>query len=83
MSESRLITGLCEGVFVVVLCSAQSTTLSGLVQSIGPINNIGESFDVHNPGQLSWFSAVHSLTVGVFILIAGRLGDIFGYKSFS
>lgn len=78
--DNRLISFLRESVFVVVLCSAQLTTLSGLVQSIGPINIIGRSFSVDNPGQLSWFSAAHSLTVGTFILIAGRLGDIFGHK---
>lgn len=31
---------------------------------------------------MSWFSAGFSLTVGTFILIAGRLGDVFGHKRF-
>lgn len=69
-----------EIVFVAVLCSSQLSTMAALALSIAPINIIGKSFGTSNPGQLSWFTAAHSLTVGTFILIAGRLGDIFGHK---
>ncbi|CAI7635532.1 unnamed protein product [Penicillium manginii] len=42
---------------------------------------IGRSFDIDNqPGKISWISSGYSLTVGTFILIAGRFGDIFGHK---
>jgi MFS family permease len=30
---------------------------------------------------LSWYVAGYSLTVGTFILIAGRLGDMYGHKN--
>ncbi|GAV52731.1 hypothetical protein ZYGR_0AI00130 [Zygosaccharomyces rouxii] len=70
-----------EVIFVAVLCSSQLSTMAALAQSIAPINIIGKSFGISNPGQLSWFTAAHSLTVGTFMLIAGRFGDIFGHKS--
>ncbi|KOG96848.1 Amf1p DI49_5190 [Saccharomyces eubayanus] len=71
-----------EAAFVGVLCSAQLMTQAGLGQSIAPLHIIGDSFGTKNPGQLSWFASSYSLTVGTFILIAGRLGDIFGHRKF-
>ncbi|QLG70987.1 hypothetical protein HG535_0B00240 [Zygotorulaspora mrakii] len=71
-----------EATFVGVLCSAQLMTQAGLAQSIAPLHYIGESFGISNPGQLSWFASGYSLTVGTFILIAGRLGDLFGHRRF-
>ena len=44
------------------------------------LHQIGGSYGVTNPGQLSWLVAGYSLTVGTFILFSGRLGDAFGYK---
>jgi MFS family permease len=42
---------------------------------------IAEDLDVPgNPGQQAWFAAAYSLTVGTFILISGRIGDIMGHK---
>lgn len=72
-----------EVLFVAVICSSQLLTQAGLALSIVPQHIIGRSFDIDNqPGNLSWFSAGYSLTVGTFILIAGRLGDVFGHKFF-
>ena len=55
-------------------------TQAALGQVIAPLHIIGESFGTKNEGQLSWFAAGYSLTVGTFILIAGRIGDMYGYK---
>jgi MFS family permease len=72
---------LREALFITVICSSQLLTQAGLAQSIVPQHIIASSFDLENqPSQLSWFSASYSLTVGTFILIAGRLGDVFGHK---
>ncbi|GFG12927.1 drug resistance protein YOR378W [Aspergillus lentulus] len=72
-----------ETLFVAVICSSQLLTQAGLALSIVPQHIIGRSFGIDNqPAQLSWFSAGYSLTVGTFILIAGRLGDVFGHKPF-
>ena len=69
-----------EGLFVVVLCMAQFMTQAGLGISIVPVYIIGHSFNTSNPGELSWFAAAYSLTVGTFILVAGRLGDVYGHR---
>jgi MFS family permease len=72
-----------EALFVAVICSSQLLTQAGLALSIVPQHIIGRSFGIDDqPGQLSWLSAGYSLTVGTFILIAGRLGDVLGHKPF-
>ncbi|CAG9977293.1 unnamed protein product [Clonostachys byssicola] len=69
-----------EALLVSVLCSSQLMTQAGLALSLVPLRIIGASFNTTNPGELSWYTASYSLTVGTFILIAGRLGDIFGHR---
>jgi MFS family permease len=59
---------------------SQLMTQACLAQVIAPLHIIGDSFGTQNPGQLSWFPAAYSLTVGTFILPAGRLGDLYGHK---
>lgn len=72
-----------EALFVAVISSSQLLTQAGLALSIVLQHIIARSFGIENqPGKLSWFSAGYSLTVGTFILIAGRLGDVFGHKRF-
>ncbi|KAH7142585.1 major facilitator superfamily transporter [Dactylonectria estremocensis] len=54
---------------------------SGSRLSIVPQHIIARSFSIENePGKVSWFSAGYCLTVGTFIPIAGRLGDVFSHK---
>ncbi|XMA18364.1 hypothetical protein WAI453_011155 [Rhynchosporium graminicola] len=70
-----------ETAFVGILCMAQLFTQASLGQAIAPLHLIGATFNVaDSPGEMSWFPAAYSLTVGTFILIAGRLGDIYGHK---
>lgn len=57
-------------------------TQAGLAVSIAPLYIIGASFGSGDVGQLSWYAAAYSLTVGTFVLIAGRLGDVYGHKRF-
>jgi MFS family permease len=71
---------LLEFGFVAVLSMSQLMTQACLAQVIAPLHIIGDSFGTQNPGQLSWFPAAYSLTVGTFILPAGRLGDLYGHK---
>ena len=71
---------LRETFFVFVICSSNVFTQASLGMATVPLNIIGQSFGSLSPGQLSWFVAAYSLTVGTFILIAGRLGDIYGHK---
>lgn len=69
-----------EILFVGIICLAQFTAQLGLGQTLFILPVIGRSFDISDPGQLSWLIAGYSLTVGTFIIISGRLGDMFGYK---
>jgi MFS family permease len=66
--------------FVIVICLAMFTTQVGLGQVLLLLASIGRTFEIHEPGELSWLVAGYSLTVGTFILISGRLGDVYGYK---
>jgi MFS family permease len=60
---------------------AQLMTQAGLGQVIAPLRVTEASFGVDkDAAQLSWLPAAYSLTVGTFILIAGRLGDLYGHK---
>ncbi|KAH6661150.1 major facilitator superfamily domain-containing protein [Truncatella angustata] len=70
-----------ELLFVTVICLAQLYTQAGLGQAIPILHVIGDNYGIANGGDLSWYIAGYSLTVGTFILFAGRLGDMFGYKT--
>ncbi|KAH7049287.1 hypothetical protein B0J12DRAFT_574349 [Macrophomina phaseolina] len=69
-----------EALFVTVIASAQLMTQAGMSQSMAPLHIMAADYGNPSPGQLSWFTAAYSLTVGTFILIAGRLGDMYGHK---
>lgn len=69
-----------EILFIAIISSSQLLTQAGLAQSIAPLHVIGETFNVTHPGQLSWLPAGYSLTVGTFILPAGRWGDLYGHR---
>ncbi|KAH7007199.1 major facilitator superfamily-domain-containing protein [Ilyonectria destructans] len=69
-----------EILFVSIICMAQFMTQGALGNCLNLVHVIGESFEIDNPAELSWFIAGYSLTVGTFILIFGRFGDFFGYK---
>ncbi|MCJ1232576.1 hypothetical protein MMC14_000529 [Varicellaria rhodocarpa] len=69
-----------EIAFIAIISFSQLLTQAGLGMAIAPLQNIGRTFGNPSPGQLSWFAAGYSLTVGTFILIMGRLGDMYGHK---
>ena len=69
-----------EVFFVGVVCVSHLMTQAALGQALAPIDIIAKDFGTTNPGELSYFIASYSLTVGTFILISGRLGDIMGHK---
>lgn len=70
-----------EAIFVFVCVNAQLTTQIALTMSLFPLHKISESWGLTNPGVQSWLIAGYSLTSGTFILIFGRWGDLFGYRS--
>ncbi|KAA8905154.1 hypothetical protein DIURU_001582 [Diutina rugosa] len=75
------ISTIRELAFMFLMCMSQLLTQAGVAQTMVAATKIGESFHVADkPGEVSWFAAAYSLTVGTFILISGRLGDMYGYK---
>jgi MFS family permease len=71
---------LHEVLFVGIVVVTQLMALAGLGQAIAPMKIIAAGLGVDNPGEEAWFAASYSLTVGTFILISGRMGDILGHK---
>ncbi|KAL2208929.1 MFS general substrate transporter [Sarocladium strictum] len=69
-----------ETLLVFVVCMAQFCTQAAFMGTLVLLRDIGSSFGVNDPPRLAWLVAGYSLTVGTFILLSGRLGDIFGYK---
>ncbi|KAH7153639.1 major facilitator superfamily domain-containing protein [Dactylonectria macrodidyma] len=69
-----------EILFICVICMAQFMTQGALGNCLNLLHVIGDTFSITNPGELSWLIAGYSLTVGTFILVSGRFGDVFGYK---
>lgn len=75
------ITLLREAIFIFFMCMSQLLTQAANAQTMVNSVVLGKAFNVaDNAGQVSWFSAAISLTVGTFILVSGRLGDLYGYK---
>lgn len=79
-SSGLNVSTLHEVLFVGVVVVAQLMALAGLGQAIAPMKIIAAGLNVDNPGEEAWFAASFSLTVGTFILISGRMGDILGHK---
>ncbi|RMY51076.1 hypothetical protein D0863_14694 [Hortaea werneckii] len=79
--EAATFSAIHEIAFIFMICMAQFLALAGLAQSIAPLGIIGRGFGVRDEGELSWYPAAFSLTVGTFILPAGRLGDMYGHRN--
>lgn len=56
------------------------TNQLGLGQTMDMVKVVGEWYRITDASELSWLVAGYSLTIGTFVLIAGRLGDEFGHK---
>lgn len=80
ISIAETLSPFREFMFVSLICLAQFMTQASLGGTLSIIHVIGNDFGITNPGDLSWFIAAYSLTVSTFILIAGKFGDLFGYK---
>jgi hypothetical protein len=80
-SIAETMSPLREALFVGLLCSAQFVTQAGLLGTLNILHIIGSDLGITDPGILSWLIAGYSLTVGTFILLSGRCGDLFGYKN--
>ncbi|KAI2630642.1 MFS general substrate transporter [Hypoxylon sp. NC1633] len=68
-----------EAAFFAVVSTANFTPHSGFHQALCILHLIGSDLGVTSSGQLVWLIAGYGLT-GTFILLAGRLGDVYGHK---
>ena len=79
-----LVSPFHELAFCITIFFAQLLTQAGLGDVIPILHIIAPSLSVPSTpagtAQLPWFAAAYSLTVGSFILITGRLGDVYGHK---
>lgn len=66
MSVSQLV------IFILITCASQLLSLSAMNQTVAPVVILARYFRVQNYGELSWFSAAYSMSVGTFILPAGK-----------
>ncbi|KAL4767459.1 MFS general substrate transporter [Aspergillus nidulans var. acristatus] len=80
MHSVKQMSKIREVLFVTIICMTMLLNQTGIGQTLSIIHIIGPSLGITNPRELSWLIAGYSLTVGTFILIFGRMGDVFGYK---
>ena len=69
-----------EIAFTATIVLAQFLSLAALAQGIAPQEDIARGLRVTDLRDQAWFSAPYSLTAGTFVLMCGRLGDIWGHK---
>ncbi|KAI1636878.1 major facilitator superfamily-domain-containing protein [Biscogniauxia mediterranea] len=69
-----------EVLFVMTICAAQLCVYAGIGQVLPVLRITGETFTVTNVSHLAWAVAGYTMMVGAFVLVAGRLGEVFGYK---
>lgn len=69
-----------EIIVVTLICLAQFFTQAGITLSLSTMNIILKSFDTIDSAKQVWFMGSYALTVGTFILISGKLGDLLGLK---
>mmetsp|Transcript_77154 Transcript_77154/g.89776 ORF Transcript_77154/g.89776 Transcript_77154/m.89776 type:complete len:547 (-) Transcript_77154:57-1697(-) len=70
-----------EIAFIALICMSQLLTQASLAESISILGYISDNFNATDGGTISWYAAAFSLTVGIFILPSGRLGDLYGHKN--
>lgn len=75
MSRSR------EILFNIMVAFLQLIPQSTLTTVFPVSRDIAISFRIANPSVLPWLVAAYAASFGTFILIGGRLGDIFGHKT--
>ncbi|UJR16827.1 hypothetical protein I4U23_003726 [Adineta vaga] len=71
---------LHEIIYVSVVSCAQLLCQAALGNVLVPLHIIGPDVGIDEPAELPWTLASYSLTVGIFIMVTGRLGDIYGHK---
>ncbi|KAI0139113.1 major facilitator superfamily MFS-1 [Hypoxylon sp. NC0597] len=66
--------------FVLTICMVQLCAQASIGQTLAILHEIGASLGITKTNNLIWVLVGYSLTLGTFILVAGRLGDTYGHK---
>lgn len=69
-----------EVLYVSIISCAQLMCQAALGNVLVPLHLVGPAIGINDLSHLPWTIAAYSLTVGIFILFTGRLGDVFGHK---
>lgn len=74
-----------EVAFQATICLGQFLSQASISMSLSTMNIIYESFAERSThtiaaSQKVWFMGSYALTLGTFILVSGRLGDLFGLR---
>lgn len=69
-----------EIAFIFLVCMLQLIPQAALTICFPISSIIAGSFQIKDPSALPWMVAAYATTFGTFILVSGRLGDIFGHK---
>jgi MFS family permease len=75
--------GWQEWAFILLLCSTQFFVQGALGYILLPLNIVGKTFGqdgLDEATKMNWHVAGYSLTFGAFILVTGKLGDVYGFK---
>lgn len=77
---------LQEICFQFIICMAQFLAQGSIAMSLSTMNIISDSFSTLQGKQIEstqtvWFMGSYALTLGTFILVSGRLGDLFGLRN--
>jgi MFS family permease len=75
--------GWREWVFILLLCSTQFFVQGAFGYILLPLSIVGKTFGqdgFDEAARMNWHIAGYSLTFGTFILVTGKLGDIYGFK---
>lgn len=67
--------------FNVTVCMVQLIPQACLTTCFPIIEILTQDFGITDPASLPWVVAAYALSFGTTILLAGRLGDIFGHKN--
>ncbi|KIR51255.1 multidrug efflux pump [Cryptococcus gattii Ru294] len=72
-------SSLFKMAFLIITCGTQLIVQSQLSMVMMPLHTTAQWLGKpNNSGEMSWMAASYGLTVGMFLVMAGRLGDIYG-----
>ncbi|KAL3446521.1 hypothetical protein BJX65DRAFT_308947 [Aspergillus insuetus] len=74
--------GIKKWLFLLVVCSTQLFVQGAFSYILIPLHLVGDTFgqSSNEATRMTWHVGGYSLIVGTFILVAGKLGDLYGSK---